>query len=116
MKLESKWVKAVMRQDTKMLDRILADDYIGTSSSGERRNKSQTITALKSSTTVFVSFEPYDFDLHISEHDVCFVTGRVRLKVLYQQREISSEFRFTKVYVRRQKRWQVVALHTSNIT
>src|SRR5215210_2157610 len=80
MKLESRWVRAVMRRDAKALGRILADDYVGTSSSGEARNKAQTMADFKSAALSFSSMELDDFDVRVYG-DQCVVSGRATVKV-----------------------------------
>jgi ketosteroid isomerase-like protein len=114
MKLESRWVRAVMRRDAKALGRILADDYEGTSSDGEIRNKEQTLNELKSASVGFKSLEPYGFDVRVGG-DTATVTGRIVVKVVVEDQLVTSRFSYTRDYVKRKGRWQVVSSRTTRI-
>src|SRR5215207_11479455 len=65
MKLEGRWVRAVMRRDVKALGRILADDYVGTGSDGEVHDKARTLAELRTAAVGFESLKPYDFDVRV---------------------------------------------------
>jgi len=112
MKLEGRWVKAVMRRDTKALGRILADDYVGTGSDGEVHDKAQTLAELRSATAGFKSFTQDGFDVRF-DGDTATVTGRATVTVLVEDEAVSAQFNYTRVYVRRKGRWRVVESNTT---
>src|SRR5829696_1925022 len=112
MKLEGRWVKAVMRRDTKALGRILADDYVGTGSDGEVHDKAQTLAELRSATVGFKSFTQDGFDVRF-DGDTATVTGRAAVTVLVEDEAVSTLFTYTRVYARRKGRWQVTSSRTT---
>jgi ketosteroid isomerase-like protein len=114
MKLESRWVRAVTRRDAKALERILADDYVGTSSNGKVRNKEQTLMELRNATVGFESMTPSDFVVRV-KGDMATVTGRVEVTVKLEDKLITNRFNYTRVYVHRKGRWLVTESRTTRI-
>jgi ketosteroid isomerase-like protein len=115
MKIEAAWGPAVLRHDAKAFARILADNYIGTSSNGETRNKTQTLNRLKSAEDHFDSLTACDLDLNIDGNKV-IVTGHVAAKLKVQNQIRESCFSYTRVYEKRKRRWQVVSSQTDRMT
>jgi len=115
MKIEVAWEQAVLRRDGKAFDRILADDYTGTSSNGETRNKTETLNRLKSAENHFDSFASCNHDLNIDGNKV-IVTGHVAAKLKVQDQARESCFSYTRVYEKRKRRWQVVSSQTNRMT
>ena len=110
--LEQTYRNAVVRQDVAALDRILADDFVATSSRGEVRSKAQEIADIKpaehSDDFVTEGFELDDIKVRIFGN-TAIVTGRSTLKVKYKGRSNTTLFRYTRVYVKRKGNWQAVA-------
>lgn len=115
MKMEGKWVRAVLRHDVKTMSRILADDYIGVSSGGEIKDKAQTMKDFKSAALSFSAMDLSDFDLH-AEGEMYIVTGRALVKATVGSRDLDGHFRYAKTYVKRRGRWQVLALYITRST
>lgn len=115
MKVEVAWEQAVLRHDAKAFDRILADNYIGTTSSGETRNKTQTLDRLKAAEDHFDSFASCVHDLKIEGNQV-IVTGHVTTKLKVREQIRQSCFSYKRVYEKRKRRWQVVSAQTSRMT
>jgi len=114
MKLEGKWVRAVLRRDAKTLARILADEYRGTGSDGEVHDKARTLAELRTAAVGFESLKPYDFDVRV-DGDTTTVTRRVLAKVMLEGEVVSSRFGYTRIYVKRKGRWQVTQSRTTRI-
>ena len=114
MKLEGKWVRAVLRRDAKALGRILADDYIGIGSDGEVRDKARTLAELKSAAVGFKSFTQEGFDVRY-DGNTATVTGRATVTALVEEQAVSSRFSYTRVYVRRKGGWQVARSSTTRV-
>lgn len=110
---ERSYAEAVLRQDVPTLERLLADDFIATSSRGEVRNKSQEIDDIKPSSKPDPDYAMEDFkldDVNVRIFgETAIVTGRSTLKVSYKGQSGTSLFRYTRVYAKRKGRWQVVA-------
>jgi ketosteroid isomerase-like protein len=107
--LEDKYADAVRRQDTAALAELLAEDFTATSSRAEIRDRAQEIADVRG-TPDFV-MEAFDLaDVKVRAFtDSAVATGRSILKVKYRGQSSTSEFRFTRVYLNRNGKWQVVA-------
>lgn len=105
--LEHEWTVANINADKKKLSRILADDYVGTTSDGKTQGKADYLRTIKRDTVI----QRWEFDeLKVSlKGDRASLTGLLRVDVLNQQREIEpAAFRFTDKFVWRDNRWQAV--------
>jgi ketosteroid isomerase-like protein len=107
--LEQAYRDAVMQQDVPALGRLLADDFIATSSRGEIRDKAKEIDDIKPSPDFKMeAFNLDDIKVRIFA-ETAIVTGRSTLKVAFKGQSSTSVFRYTRVYVKRNNRWQAVA-------
>jgi ketosteroid isomerase-like protein len=107
--LENRYAEAVRRQDVAALEELLAEDFMATSSRAEMRDRAAEVADVKGSPDfVLEAFDLDDMKVR-SYGDAAVATGRSILKVKYRGQSNTSEFRFTRVYVRRNGKWQVVA-------
>lgn len=106
--LEHEWTVANINADRKKLDRILADDYVGTTADGRTQGKANYLKTIQRDTSIQKwAFE----DLKVSlQGDRASLKGLLRLDVLNQQGAIVPvAFRFTDKFVWRDNRWQAVS-------
>ncbi|HJP95824.1 MAG TPA: nuclear transport factor 2 family protein [Candidatus Saccharimonadales bacterium] len=107
--LEHKYSDAVRRQDVATVSNLLADDFVATSSRGEIRDKAKEIDDLRPTPEFKMeAFKLDDINVRVFG-GTAVVTGRSRLQVAFKGQSNSSLFRYTRVYVKRNGRWQVVA-------
>ncbi|MFN2530421.1 MAG: nuclear transport factor 2 family protein [Pyrinomonadaceae bacterium] len=99
--LEHEWTVANINADKKQLDRILAEDYVGTSSEGKTQGKVDYIRTIERDTSI----QKWDFqNLKLSlRGDRATLSGVVRLTV---QGRGDVSFNFTDKFVWRDGRWQ----------
>lgn len=106
LKLTNEWLDAEGRHDRTALERIIADDFLGTAPMGNTVSKRDVIPTGTgragglSMTAQDIKVRPYG--------DTAIVTGRGIGKG-----QDSLEVRFTVVFVKRQNQWQMVAGHIS---
>lgn len=107
--IENDWTVANINADKKKLERILADDYVGTSSEGKTQGKAEYIQTIKRDSQVQKwSFE----DLKLSlRGDRATLTGTVRL--LIQDQDV--RYHFTDKFVWRDGRWQATGSEVERI-
>jgi type II secretory pathway pseudopilin PulG len=106
--VEHEWTVANINADKKKLSRILADDYVGTTSDGKTQGKADYLRTIKRDTVI----QRWEFDeLKVSlKGDRASLTGVLRVDALNEQREIEPlAFRFTDKFVWRDNRWQAVS-------
>jgi ketosteroid isomerase-like protein len=114
MQMEEGLRVAISKGDTKAYARIVGDDYVFTNQDAVVRTKAQMVSAYDSGS---IKYESVKFD-EIKVHaygDTSVVTGRQTLKGQDNGKDISGKFRYTRVYVKRQGRWQLVATQTTRI-
>ncbi len=114
-KIEEEGRQATLKNDVEATSRLLADDWMNTNANGTVTTKPQLIALLKSSPFNFISIE--DDEVLIRGYEgAAVVTGRsVRKRSGQDGKVVAQQFRFTRVYVKRDGRWQVVAAHSTPV-
>lgn len=98
--LEHDWTVANLNADKKKLDRLLADDYVGTSSEGKTQGKAEYIRTIQRDASVQKwEFENLKLGLR---GDRATLTGTVRLVI--EDKDVA--YHFTDKFVWRDGRWQ----------
>lgn len=117
MQLERDIGKANIERDYAFFDRVEADEFIFTGADGSLLNKKEDLKGLKEPANPDVTLLAYDVDeMSVLLYEkTAVVTGRVTTKRRYKGAEVSSQSRFTDVFVWRDGRWQIVAGHSSRI-
>jgi len=108
LKLDNEWNESYPRRDVSALDHIIADDWVCIDGAGLVITKRQLLERVKSSATFF---DPYKFDettLRMFK-DAAIVTGRLSGTRRGNDGAFHLEQRYTRVYVKRNDRWQAVA-------
>jgi len=120
MQLERDWSAAYLKHDTVTIDRILADDYIGTDGRGIVTFRVEEIEEAKppkpGDSAPFIVLDESVTDMKVRIYgNVAVVIGRVVEKVKTKKEEGEIQYRRTTVWVKRQGRWQCVSFHGSRI-
>lgn len=112
--LEARWQEALTRRDVAMLDRLMAEDYVLTTISGQVVNKTRVLAEVKSSNA---TAEVRNTDVVVRVYgDAAVVTGLVLISGRFNNQDVSTESRYMKVYVKRKGQWRVVAAQATLIT
>lgn len=117
MQLERDLGKANIESDYAFFDRVEAEEFIFTDAGGGVTTKKQDLEGLKQPPNPEVKLTAYDVDdMNVRLYDkTAVVTGRVTTKRLVKGQTVTSQSRFTDVFVWRDGRWQIVAGHSSRI-
>ena len=110
--LDHERIQAQIHADRVALDRIYADDFIGIGPSGTVRTKPQVLADFTSHDLTFQSITTDDVRIRVYGNTVV-ETGRSTMVGQDKGRVVPRDNRFTRVWVRRQGRWQIVANHYS---
>jgi beta-lactamase regulating signal transducer with metallopeptidase domain len=99
-------------RDASVFEWLFADDYIETGPNGERRNKAQSIAEVKRQDITITNFEIDDYRVAI---DGGSAIANFLGKVYHKTNSVgsSTEYRYTCEFVRRNGRWQILALQIS---
>lgn len=123
-RLENETVTATERRDFALLDRLVANDFINTTSKGVLRNKAETIASWTNNapkntagqhTTISVVTTLNEMQVRVSGK-TAIVTGLDR--ATYKNKdgsESKTEARFTNIWEKRKIGWQLIAGHVSRI-
>lgn len=106
--LTKDWIDAEGRRDGAALDRLLADDFVGTAPSGQKVTKKMVVPDPKGQGGG-LSFTGDDFVAR-TYGDMGVVTGNGTWKAKDQ-----GTLCFTLAFVKRGERWQIVTVHLSQM-
>jgi ketosteroid isomerase-like protein len=113
-RLESVWNQAQLRNDAEALDRLWADDLVITVPDMPLMDKQEALAFVRSGKMKFRRYQTSDVRTKVYG-DTAVVTGQLSRERESASKEFEDDWRFTKVYVRRKGRWQVVAWHGSHV-
>jgi ketosteroid isomerase-like protein len=105
---------AMLRGDAQALGGLLAADYVGTGARGRVRTKGEVVAQYRAGAVKYESLTEDDVQIRI-HGSAAVVTGRTRSKGKEEGKSFGGEHRFTRVWVERQGRWQLVAWHSSRV-
>jgi ketosteroid isomerase-like protein len=110
--LDQERIQAQIGADAAALDRLYADDFIGIGPSGSVRTKAQVIADFTSGSLRFQSITTDDV-LWRAYGNTAVETGISTMIGQDGGKAVPRDNRFTRVWVERQGRWQLVANHYS---
>lgn len=103
------WAEALEHGDLATLDRILSDDLIVTSGSGEVENKTKEMEENKlDSVTKYYFFKTEDIRIRVYGN-TAVLTGLCSWKIHEDGQDISDKRRYISVFVKEKNQWQIVA-------
>ena len=113
MRVQREWMEAIRDKNAAALDRILADDYTYTDSSGTVSNKADSLRQARTSRGRMTTYQTSDEKAQIYG-DLAVVTGRLRVEgVAGSGQTYDAEVRFTDILARIDGQWRAVAAHAS---
>lgn len=113
-KLDQERIQAQIHADAAALDRIYADDFIGIGPSGTVRTKPQVLADFTSHELTFQSITTDEVRIRVYGN-TAVETGRSTMAGQDKGKIVPRDNRFTRVWVRRQGRWRLVANHYSTL-
>src|SRR5215213_1107414 len=110
--VDNERIQAQIHADAAALDRIYADDFIGVGPSGTVRTKPQVISDFTSGELRFQSITTDEVRVRIYEN-TAVETGLSTMIGQDKGKSVPSDTRFTRVWVREEGGWRLVANHYS---
>src|SRR6187399_172289 len=111
-KLDNERIQAQIHADAVALDRIYADDFIGVGPSGTVRTKPQVIADFTSADLKFQSITTDEVKVRVYEN-TAVETGLSTMVGQDKGKAVPRDTRFTRVWVKQEGRWRLVANHYS---
>lgn len=108
--LEKDWVAAISKKDVAALDRLLADDFVGTSPTAHTYTKTNAIDDLKNAKYVVEAMNLDDVSVNVYGGTAVAFASQEE-KSHYAGADTSGHYHFTDVWVKKDGRWQAVASH-----
>jgi ketosteroid isomerase-like protein len=106
--LESRRYRAMCEADVTTLDELLADSLVYTHSYGGADSKPSYLEGMRSKKWVYREIERPIEDIQV-HGDCAVVTGQVRIQLLSEGKPKTLNSRFTNVWVKGPRGWQMVA-------
>jgi ketosteroid isomerase-like protein len=113
-KLENEWGDALIKHDPSPIDKMLADDFIGTTAEGAIYTKAQLLANVKSSKEDIISMVDDEVKVHVYG-DAAVISARNTIKVRVEGKDTIFLDRYTDTWVKKDGRWKCVAGHNSTI-
>ena len=110
--LDRERIQAQIGADAAALDRLYAEDFIGIGPSGTVRTKAQVIADFTSGSLRFQSITTDEVRWRVYGA-TAVETGRSTMIGQDRGKAVPRDNRFTRVWVQRKNRWQLVANHYS---
>jgi hypothetical protein len=106
-KIEQEILDGILKSDTAAIEKYLTSDYLGIGPDGATQNKSEFMADVKSGTLKLESSEMSDLKIHVSDPDMAVVVYRTKDKGTYKGKDITGQYRWLDVFVKRDGKWQV---------
>ncbi len=110
MQIEQETVAALLKGDSSVFERVLADTYILTGPDGVVSDKAGLIAMIKSGDLKYESLQNADMKVQVYG-DTAVVTFRSMEKGSMKGQDFSGPHRWTEVFVKQGGRWQMVSTH-----
>jgi uncharacterized protein (TIGR02246 family) len=103
---------AIAKRSATAIEELFAEDFVGTTPDGTVLTKRDVVGTLFSPAYDIDEFENTDIQVRVFG-DAAVVVARGIVRGRYQGKDASGQFRYTRVWVRRDRRWYAVAAHSS---
>ena len=113
-KMEKDRAAAVVKADVATLEGLTSDDYILINANGQVSNKAETMSMIKTGKIKLTSNEVSDMTVRVYG-DTAVVTGKSTAKGSINGIELKGPVMFTRVYVKKNGKWQSVAFQQTPI-
>jgi ketosteroid isomerase-like protein len=98
---------AAIKGDTKVLDAVLADDWVVVGPTGEVETKRQQEKKLKDKSLVFEAIDPKEVKVRM-HGETAVVMGLYHIKATLNGRKVDGVFRNTGVFAKQEGKWRGV--------
>ncbi|HWG16824.1 MAG TPA: nuclear transport factor 2 family protein [Acidobacteriaceae bacterium] len=98
-KLEQSWRAAQLNNDVDAMDKLLSDDYVGITMSGQVVTKMQQLDRIRNRTAKLTRIDLDDVKVKLTP-PTAIVTGRAEVEGTNDGEPIHGTYRYTRVYMR----------------
>ena len=108
------WRNAVVTNNVKQMDHLLADDYLGISANGTVATKAEELAQRRAGTVRIQSLTLSDIKVRVYGK-TAVVTSRAELTGVNGESDISGNYRYTRVYNKRFGQWKIISFEASRM-
>lgn len=113
--LEEEWRDAVLQGDTKIMNSLLADDYMAITAYGTLQTRDEALANLHSGRWHITTLDLFDRKVRFYGR-TALVTSTAEVEGTSPEGNLSGNYRYTRVYVRdAQGLWKIVSFEASRI-
>ncbi len=98
--LEQAWRIAQLNGDVEAMDKLLSDDYVGITMTGQVVTKMQQLDRMRTRTTVLTKIELADLKIKLIGTTAAIVTSETQVEGSNEGAPMHGTFRYTRVYAR----------------
>jgi ketosteroid isomerase-like protein len=114
--LEQQWRQAQLNGDAVAMDRLLSDDFVGITASGQVTTKAQQLARVRDRVIVLTQLNLSDIKVKLIGPIVAVVTSRAEIKGTNDGVPISGAFRYTRVYQRLASgMWKITSFESTRV-
>jgi uncharacterized protein (TIGR02246 family) len=106
---------AYLNGEAEKIANFLTEDYTLTNSKGEISRRADDIADARSGKVHYDVFENYDMKVRLYGDSTAVVTGRTKLKGVYDGKPIDKVVQFTDTLVKQNGHWRLAAGHVSPV-
>ena len=112
--LEKEWEASIIKHDSSVIERIVADDFVGVSSAGKVGDKTTLLYEAKRDKNVYKVATARQMSVHTYGPNVAVVLGITKETGTDSAgRAFDHTYRFTDTWMLRGGRWQCIAAHAA---
>jgi len=112
--LEEQWRLAQLTGDAATMDKMLSDDYIGISMSGQVSTKAQQLDRVRARKVTISKVELSDMKVKMVGA-IAIVTSRAEVEGTNETGPVSGTYRYTRVYQRVPTGWKITSFEATKI-
>lgn len=112
--LEKALREAQMKSDVEVLDRLIADDLIFTGLEGKLYSKEDDLGIHRSGLQTISHFEVKDMQFRVQDAAAVVILA-AELEGTFMNQEFKGLFRYTRIWLKRNGKWQIAVGHLSTI-
>lgn len=112
--LEEQWRTATINGDVAVMDRLLSDDYVGITWTGQVNTKSSQLDRIRNRTMVITRLTLSDLKVKLLG-SVAIVTCRATAEGSNDGAPITGDYRYTRVYQRLPSGWKITNFEATRI-
>jgi ketosteroid isomerase-like protein len=114
--LEDQWKTATLTGDASLMDKLLSDDYVGISWTGQVNTKQMQLDRTRNRSVVISRLDFSDVKIKLLGRSAAIVTSLADVEGTNEGSHIDGEFRYTRVYQRLpNSQWKITNFEATRI-